>query len=184
MRFFLSIFLLTFLVTISAQDTLLITQVDTKPQLRAEDIPVADGAPDQERLFLIGIYSTVSYPSYARKYSVQAMVEITYLVDVNGVVSIDKTRTLSPEEVKNNDVPKKEMITIIAYATRPVNGGSSIPVSSSWQTKNQKRLTKAYKVLEEAAAASILTLPDFVPGSHNGKSVIVRDSRFFVFQLK
>ena len=75
----------------------------------------------------------------------QAMVEITYLVDVNGVVSIDKTRTLSPEEVKNNDVPKKEMITIIAYATRPVNGGPSIPASSPWQTKNQKRLTKAYK---------------------------------------
>ena len=49
MRYILSLLLLPFLLALSAQDTLLITQVDTKPQLKTEGIPAAGGETNQER---------------------------------------------------------------------------------------------------------------------------------------
>jgi hypothetical protein len=160
------------------------SQVDTKPQLKTEDISTADGESDQEQRFLISIYNTINYPRYARENGVRAMVEVTYLVDVNGAVSIDKTRTLTPEETTNIDVSKKEVISIVAYGMRPPNGSLGTSVSPPRQTKNKKRLAKAYKSLEEAAAASIRTLPGFIPGSHKEKSVVVRAVQLFTFQLE
>ncbi|MFK8160875.1 MAG: hypothetical protein AB8H12_00290 [Lewinella sp.] len=169
---------------LSAQDTLLFDQVDTKPQLRTEDIPVADGEQDQEKLFLIGIYSTVIYPRYARDNGVRATIKVAYIIDVNGELVVDETRTLTPEEATNINVPKKEMISIVGYSIKPVNNGTGAPISSPWQTKSKKRLAKAHKALEDAAVASLLTLPKYIPGSHEGNPITVRKTLYFDFRLE
>jgi hypothetical protein len=184
MRFFFSTVLFFALLSLSAQDTLLITQVDNPPSLNPDDVRGAKKGANQDVLFLTSIYNTVKYPRYARENGVRAVVGVTFLVGTDGKVSVEKTRAFTMEQADNIYVPKDELIIITAYSRRSVNGGPGYSVSSPRQTKNEKRLLKAYASLEEAAAASVLALPDFIPGTFEDNPVVVRATRFFVFNME
>lgn len=184
MKYFLILTILLFSFEVYAQDTLLITQVDTPPVLPLEKISGAKPEDDQEKLLLRGIYNTIRYPSTARYYGVRAAVEITYLIDTNGVVGIEKSRAFPLEEAARLNLPKNETVVITAFATRSVNGGPRQAVAAPKQTKNEKRRAKAFTALEEAAAAAILALPDFSPGTNQGKAVVVRSTKLFTFSME
>ena len=183
MKHLLLLFLLPLFLTVSAQDTLSVGFVDTPPQLKSEDIPRAEGISDQNDLFLCGVYNSLRYPAYARQYGVPTIVGVTYLVDINGEISIEKTSAFSPGGATKLDAPKGELVTITAFPAISEIRGPGTPVAPPRQAKRENRLVKAHAALEEAAAASILELPKFLPGSHEGKPVVVRSTRFFSFRM-
>jgi len=159
--------------------------VDTPPQLNSADIPRAYEGSDQNDLFLRGVYSSIKYPAYAREYGVPTVIGVTYLVDAGGETSIEKTSIFTPEEATKLHVPKEEFITITSQVTCVLRPNGSLPTAVTpppSQVISEQRLAKANTVLEEAAAASILALPSFLPGSHLGDPVVVRFSRFFSFR--
>jgi len=158
--------------------------VDTLPRLNPDDIRGAKGNTDQKVLFLHGVYSTVKYPRIARENGVRAAVGVTFLIDLEGKVSVEKTKAFSADEAKNIRAVKDELITITGYGSVRINGGPSTPAPTPRQTTNEKRLAKSYAALEKASADAILSLPVFTPGMKDGQPVVVRATRFFVFRLE
>jgi hypothetical protein len=184
MKYLILLLILPFPTTVSAQDILSVELVDTPPQLKSEDFPKANEGADLNDLFLRGVYTSIKYPAYARAYGVPTVVSVTYLIDVDGKISIEKTSVFTPEEATKLPATKDEVITVTVgpviscYSDRGPRG----PVSPPSQAISEQRLAKAYTVLEEAASASIRSLPTFIPASHGGNPVVVRSTRFFSFR--
>ncbi|MEL7162168.1 MAG: hypothetical protein AAFN92_15540, partial [Bacteroidota bacterium] len=52
------------------------------------------------------------------------------------------------------------------------------------QTKNAKRLAKAYAALEENVRTALLDLPEWSAGKQAGIPVVTSYERYFVFRLE
>lgn len=173
---FLVIALLLTVGCLSAQDTLAIASLDQQPLLKIAGVKGAPADINQENLFLTSIYSRVGYPRYARENGVRALIEVRYVIDTTGTVTVEQTRALTEEEQKDLLLPKSAFIIITGY--------SSSGYGAPRETRNEKRLAKAYLALEEEVNETVTELPRFMPGTKDGIKVVARDTRYFVFRLE